>query len=507
MGKKTYKALITVITISLISKLIGFIRDIYHAKALGTTSENDAYFLAFVITYTFITIIIVAINSTFIPTITSKIKDDASTKDKTINVFLNFYFIVGVILFLIMYLIAPLLINFIANGFDNYHIRLTIRLVRIMSLSLPLVGVLTILNGILQYNERYVIPTLIGIFPSFFIILSSVFLKFPLNIYGISISYFLGYIVLIFMAALVITKKNLFRIKINFDLNDKYLKNSLIILIPILIATVFQQIDIIVTRYFASQVGEGGVSALSYANRLTLVGVNLIAYAISMVMYPKFSILYRDRKYKKFSKNLLQAFEFSFYIFIPITLFVFLYSKEIVEFVFERGTFDEQSTMLTASALKYISLAMLPLTIREFMNKAYYSILDTKTPVILSGITIVINIVLAYLLVNAYGLSGITIAYTISSSILAVLLIIMFRIKHFLSIDKSFILIVIKNIVLGIITLFVLLMSINLINKFDIRNVYKLCINLTITLISYLIFSLLLKINIVVNFISSFNKN
>lgn len=424
MTTKIFKAISTVLIISVGSKVIGFVRDIFHAKEVGTTAENDAYFFAFSITYIVITILMVSINTTFIPIISKAIKDSPENEKEVVKSFLSFYLFMGIILYISIYLSSPIIVSIFAVNFDSLTQVLTIKLVRYMSLSVIIIGYITIGNSLLQLNKKYLLPAMTGYFPSLLIILVTFVFNPPQSIIYISLSNFIGRLILLLLILLLNVKKYRYSLVPNLRFfSNVYLKNSLVLLIPVLIGTTVQQIDILVSRFFATSLEVGSLSAFSFANRITLMGVNLIAYAITIVIYPYMSkLVYKNNK-EEFNRILSSSFFFLIMIFIPISYIIFVHPYNIVVLLFQRGEFDQESTMLTVQALKYLAIAMFPLATREILNKAFYSYGDTYTPMILSVISIVINIVLSFVWIGSLGLIGITLAYSVSTIILILLLI------------------------------------------------------------------------------------
>ncbi len=201
------------------------------------------------------------------------------------------------------------------------------------------------------------------------------------------------------------------------------------IAIPVIIGTSVDQINVLVDRTLASSIAVGGISALSYANKLNGFVQGLFVMPISTVMYPMISQMAAEDNINGLKSTVSESINSISILVIPATIGSMLFAKPVVKLLFNRGAFDPQALSMTASALFYYSIGMISFGLRDILSRAFYSLQDTKTPMINGTIGVAINIVLNIVLSKYMGLGGLALATSISAIFCTVLLFINFRKK------------------------------------------------------------------------------
>ena len=143
---------------------------------------------------------------------------------------------------------------------------------------------------------------------------------------------------------------------------------------------------------------------------------------ISSVIYPMLSKLSNEDSKNEFIKVITHSVNTVILLIIPISVVAIILAEPVVRIVFERGAFDSNATNMTAIALACYSIGMIGFALREILNKVFYSIQDTKTPMINGSIAMVMNIILNIIIIKFLGYAGIALATSISSLICIVLL-------------------------------------------------------------------------------------
>ena len=198
---------------------------------------------------------------------------------------------------------------------------------------------------------------------------------------------------------------------------------------PLLLGVSFSQISSLVDNIFASYLQEGAIAALSYAKKVVELPVILFPYVISIVIFPYFTQLAVEKQNEKLKKLLGDALKWILIAFIPISVFFMVYSKPIIEIIFQRGAFDASSTSLTAKPFLIYSIGLVFFAIETILVIFYYSKADTKTPVFVGMICVIINILLTWILIQFIGYTGIALAYVTQKSIKNIILLLLLKRK------------------------------------------------------------------------------
>jgi putative peptidoglycan lipid II flippase len=206
------------------------------------------------------------------------------------------------------------------------------------------------------------------------------------------------------------------------DFRDTYLKKMIMLVLPLIIGSSAYQINQVVERTIASQIAVGGITTLSYAQKLVSFIKDIFVLSIVTVLYPNISRMAAGSHMISFKKTVSDAAVGICLLMIPSTIGVMIFSKPIIELLFRRGAFDANAVSMTSEALFFYSLGMTALGIRSVLVKAFYSLKDVKTPVKNSAISIVSNILLNVLLAKSFGIAGLALASSISGGLAVSLL-------------------------------------------------------------------------------------
>jgi len=353
----------------------------------------------------------------------------------------------------------------------------------------------TIISIYLKSNEKFTVPSLVGI-PNNMVLL--IFLYFFSKSYGIA-----GLMVatlIAFFTQIIIQMPEFLRQGYKFtlflDVNDKYVKKILPLAIPVLLGTAVRQINVIIDRTLASTLSTGSISALHYANRINLLILTAIVLPIVTVFFTKLSKDSSNEKNKNFSESITFANNLIILIIIPITIFILLFSPLIVTVLFERGKFVSHNTVMTSTALKYYSLGLLGFGISELFNRAFYSLHDTKTPLKCGFIAVIINIIFNFILIKYMQHNGLALATSISGIVLAILLIFSFKkVSRFdmKNIISNLYKVIFSSAVMGIIVYMIYLFFLKN-NPYILYNWLSLLILLIVSAIVYLAMCNILRV-------------
>jgi putative peptidoglycan lipid II flippase len=186
------------------------------------------------------------------------------------------------------------------------------------------------------------------------------------------------------------------------------------------------QINLIAVASFASLAGSGAVAANGYALQLMLLPHGLLALSVGTVIFPQLARLNADGNRVAFREQALSALRAVLFVAIPASAILGALATPVVRVLFERGAFTAESTALTTQALNFYLFGLAAFTASEILVRTFYAMQDTRTPVAVGCVAVVVNIGLGYtFLHNGAGLGGLAFAFSIANTIEAMLLLIM----------------------------------------------------------------------------------
>ncbi len=449
---------------TIISRLLGYLRDILIAIFLGTSVLADVFFVAFRIPNTFRRLFSEGtFNSAFVPSYTSEIIKGKIQSNKFANNIFNILFLGLFFLVLVVQIFMPAFVSLIAPGFvdDIEKMELAINLTRITFPFLFFISLASFFSAILNSHNKFAAASaapiilnviLIGIL--FFSKLLNDKLVYYLS-YGVSCA---GILQLFFLYKFV---RNFYSLKFNFKfkINNK-VKIFLKKLLPSIFSSGVTQINILVGTIIAS-FQASAVSYLYYADRIYQINLAIAGIAIGVVILPRLS---RHIKSKNQDKVLLiqnKALELSLFLCLPASIALLIGSEEIISALFGYGSFDQVSALNSGKALYYFALGLPAFSLIKVFSSFFFANHDTKTPFYISLISVILNIVISIYYFNKIGFIIIPIATTISSWLNAILLFIFLKNKNLFSFNKvfltRFIKIIIASILMGIFFNFIII--------------------------------------------------
>ncbi|MBF8983799.1 murein biosynthesis integral membrane protein MurJ [Lutibacter sp. B2] len=418
---------ITIITLS--SKFIGFLRDVIMASCFGTSIQTDAFIMSQSIVGVMTGIVLVALNTTFIPVYTDYVVNKSNNeKRKFINVIYTFFIGLFIALTCLGMIFTKQVVFIFAPNFSSEAFYLTVQLTKILLPTITLAGWSTLNNARLQSHNSYLIPAAIGYPVNILMIMTMLFLTKPFGIVGLAISVSIGTLVQILLQWPFIRKLG-HKYKIEWDLKEEGLRKIGVLVVPILIGNGIQQINTMVDRMLASGLPEGSVSALNFSNRLVLFIVGLMSAAVASIYYTSMSKYHTEGNDDAFKKLLRNTTNILVLIVLPAMVGFMILRLSIVSLIFERGLFDRNASEMTAVALFFYAIGLLGYSLRDVLSRAFYALKDTKTAMINGSIAVVLNIVISISLVPFLGIGGLALGTSVSAHISTLLLMISLRKK------------------------------------------------------------------------------
>lgn len=422
------KAAILIMIVTIISKILGFGREIVVSYVYGASATTDAYLISQTIPIGIFSFISAGIATGFIPMYSWIKKEDGQlSADQFTNNLINVLILLASVIIAVVLVFTQQIVKIFASGFSGETLEIAVNFTRITIFGVYFTALLNIFAGYLRVYENYVIPALVG-FPMNLIIIGSLFISTKTSVYVIAFGSLLATASqLLFLISFV--RKTGFRYKPILNLKDAHIKTMLFIALPVIAGTSVNEINVLVDRTLASRIAVGGISALNYARRLNGFVQGLFVASITTVMYPMISKMAAEDNIKGLKSTLSEAISTISLLVIPATIGAMIFSDEIVSLLFGRGAFTLEAIELTGNALFYYSIGMIAFGLRDILSRAFYALQDTKTPMINATIAVVLNIILNFVLSKYLGIGGLALATSISAILGTGLLFITLRRK------------------------------------------------------------------------------
>ncbi|WP_052131611.1 murein biosynthesis integral membrane protein MurJ [Planococcus sp. CAU13] len=408
------KTILALMAVTIVVKLTGMIKEIVFSYYYGASNITDAYLISLTIPAVIFALIGAGIAIGYIP-LYNKVENEEGKEaaNAFTNNVLNFVMLFCTGIVVAVFLFTKPLIFLFASGFEGETLEMAILFTRISIVTVYFTGILYILEANLQVKDAYKVVQ-IAVIPMMLITIASIAASAS---YGINIL-IIGSVVAVIAQALIIivyAYKKGYHYQFKVDFKDYYLKRMITLSLPVILGSSVVQVNKIVDRTLASQIAEGGISALNYAYKIEGFITGIFVLSIVTVMYPNISRMAVSRNFIGMKKALSEAITGISLFVIPATVGAMIFAKPIVVLMFGRGAFGEAAIAMTSISLLFYSVGMIGVGIRATLVKAFYSLEDTKTPMINASIALVLNIILNIILSRFLGIGGLALATSISA--------------------------------------------------------------------------------------------
>lgn len=437
--------------VTLVSRVLGLFREVLISRGFGIGVYTDAYNIAVPVPETIFALVGLAISTAFLPTL-SKIKAKKGKEEMYAfaNNVISILFVVSIIIFIISSIFA----KEIAYSFTSSETIASIAtgLLKITLLNILFLSVNACFTALLQVNEDFVIPSILGLFFNLPMILYLLLCR-NYDILGLTIANVVGnfFRVVVQVPSLI---AHGYKYKFCINLKDERLKAIIILIIPVVIGAGANSLNMLVDKYIAFGLQEvGAPSALEYAQKLIVFINTIIVTSVNSIVYPLMANMRNTEDKRGFLEILKKSILYLAILLIPITVGIIIYNKEIVSLAYERGAFGPEAVQVTSIAMFGYGFGVFFTGMRDILNSTLFTMGKTKITTINGIIGVIINIIFCIILSKYMGLMGIALASVIAMAVTAILLF-----RSIVKLEKS---LNIKDIVkkIGLITINSLIMG------------------------------------------------
>jgi putative peptidoglycan lipid II flippase len=403
------------------SRVLGLLRSVIIAHTYGTQPELDAYFVAFRLPDLVFQLLAGAtLASAFIPTFAGvRTRDGEDAAWKLASSVLNLVLIATAVFAVVAFLLAPVLVPLLAPGLGEGTGReaelndLAVELTRVMLISPVLFAISGMFMGILNARRHFLTPALAPMFYNAAIIVAALVSD---DVHALAIAVVAG-------AALhlAVQLPDLKAAGMAYSLvarwKDAAVREVGALMAPRVIGLAATQINFyFIAIYFASRLGEGAISAVSFAWLIVMTPLGVIGMAISTAAFPTLAE-HAANDDERLAPTLRGTLRLILFLSLPASAGLMLLAKPLIVVALQRGAFDVSSTDLTSQALLFYAVAVFAHSGIEIASRGFYVLGDTRTPVAVAVGAMLLNLALAAVLVGPLDLEvrGLALALSLAT--------------------------------------------------------------------------------------------
>ena len=394
-------AALVLISMVLTSRVLGLIRDRLLNARFDPRTQLDVYFAAFRLPNLFFELLVMgALTSAFIP-VFSKYISEGKERDamKMTATLINISLLILFALSIPTFIWAKEISQFLAPGFSPDKIEMMARFTRIMIFfQVPLLLVGNYFTGILQSYNRFIVPALAPLVYNIGIILAILFLSGSLGLYAPVMGVGLGALLFCLIQVPLVAAVG-YRHSFAADIHDPGVREVGKLIGPRTLGLAVSQIDSTVDLMMASLVGAGMITYFNYAQQLQQLPVSLFGQTIAQAALPTLSTASAKEDKTHYKNTIVNALHQILFFVLPISVFFIVLRIPIIRLVFGASRFDWQATVLTGMTLSAFSISLPFQAAIHVLARGFYAVFDTKTPVAVGVISILLNTILSIVFV------------------------------------------------------------------------------------------------------------
>jgi putative peptidoglycan lipid II flippase len=408
------KTVIALMIVIVVTKVLGFSRDIILSYFYGADGLTDAYLISMTIPSVLFSFVGMGIAASYIPIFTkiNEHQGNAEAKRFTSNL-TNIVLLLSTFLVVAMLAFPVQIVKVFASGFEGETLKIAVDFTRISAFSIYFTALVFVFNSYLEVNKRFFATMLSGL-PLNLLIILFIFLSYEINFYLLSIGSVLA-VAVQFLFLVPAIRKSGYKHRFVVAPRESNVKKMLLLAVPVIIGVSADQINVLVDKTLASQIAEGGISALTYSHRIVFFIQAIFVTAIVTVMFPKISKLAVRKNMAQLKDMVRKTVTTVALLVIPATVGLMIFSEQVTEVLFGRGAFEDEAVAMTSGALFFYSIGMLGFGLREVLAKVFYSLEDSKTPMISAFGTMFLNVGLNIVLSKFMGINGLALATSIAT--------------------------------------------------------------------------------------------
>jgi putative peptidoglycan lipid II flippase len=391
---------------SILSKVLGFLRESALASEFGATHATDAYLMAMIIPTLMLFGVGPAVTTTLIPVFTDLEKRKGrDAAFRSVSCIINACIVVAAGVMVAGFIFAEPIVGFVAPGFSGETYALTVKLTRILFPIALFTVVAHCVTGVLHAIDKFAVPAMVGLVQNVIVITSILVFGPRYGITAVAVGTALGAASMLLVQLPALFSAG-FRYHLTLDWHDAGLRQVGRLIGPIVLGSVAGQAGTVVIRTLASRLPEGSITYLNYSQRLVGLPVGVFGSALVTVLYPALARMYSENKRDDFSKMFRRSVGVVFFTLLPMAVGLAVLATPVVRLAFERRAFTPEATAATAAALAYACVGIPATSLSLLSSRAFYAMQDTITPVVVNMLAVGVNVGISLALVGPMGHVG-----------------------------------------------------------------------------------------------------
>ena len=406
-------ASLILVFVALASKGVGFVREILVANYFGASSQIDAFMVALSLPMLIGGGIGFALSNALVPMYRKVLASGGMIRANRLAMTVVVCGCIASILLMLPLCVMPLrFIELVAPSLTKSTSALAGELTRWLSLYVLGLILTYILTAVYHAFHHFKIPASSELAFNGMMILFLIALVLPLGVYALVFGCIFGVFLCVGIQVSFLLKRRLPGFGLYFQGAD--IKALITLALPILFFDFSLQFGTVVENYFASGLTEGSIAALNYAKRLYMSIIGLVAISVSRGVFPTLSALSSEQKQDEAKDLFVKLNKQLIILFIPLTVLLVLFRKEVIQIVFMRGSFDNAASELTSAAFLFYAAGLLIAAVEPLFLRACYAFSDALTPLLSAILSVLCAIPLSYFLRPLLGLGGIALAMNLA---------------------------------------------------------------------------------------------
>ncbi|MCB9802671.1 murein biosynthesis integral membrane protein MurJ [Candidatus Nomurabacteria bacterium] len=414
---------------SFLSKILALLRERLIAHNFAASEISDVYYAAFRLPdLIFNTLVLGALTSAFIPVFQKVWNKNKEEGLILANSVLNLFLVIIFFLSLGAFLFAPQIMKVLTPGFSDWQMIKVTQMTRVMLLSILFFVASNVAGGILNSWKRFFSFSLAASFYNLGIIFGIIFLYPILGLNALAWGVVVG-AALHLLVQLPELIKHGFRYRPVLKINAE-LKRILFLMLPRTLGLAAGQINLIFITMIASSLTVGSIAIFNFANNLQSLPISLFAVSLAIAVFPTFTQAIQEENKELFAQHFSNSFRRILFVLIPLSILIVILRAQIVRVILGTGAFTWEDTYYTAQTLGFFAISIFAQGLIPILARSFYAWEDTKTPMLVSIFSILVNIALSFLLVRHLQVMGLALAFSLSSILNMVLLYLLLHKKN-----------------------------------------------------------------------------
>ena len=410
-----------VMALTLLSRLLGLVRDQVIAGQLGVGVQTDAYTAAFKVPDLLMYLVAGgALSSTFIPVFKEYLhlgKHRAAWQ--TFSVVATVTVVFATLFVTVAEIWTPWFVHILNAGYDAERIRLTVPLTRIVLPAQVFFLLGGLLMGTLNARGQFLIPALSSSIYNLGIIFGAAVLYPIIGLSGLMWGALGGAFIGNFVLQIIPVARLGMRYRPSMAILHPGAVKVWNLMLPVVLGVSLPNVDQIINGYFASELSRGSQSAMQFAIRLMLIPIGIFAQAMGIAILPTMSAQAAAGQRKEFRATANRALRIILFLTVPSSALLYLLAVPTVRLLFQHGHFSDEATQLTALPLRFYALGIFAWSAQAILTRAFYAMQDSRTPVISGTVMTGIFIGMNWLVVHElhWGVAGLALATSVAAAL------------------------------------------------------------------------------------------